>query len=41
LFGYACFMCSPYVLGLLSALFWLLLRQGLAFWQTWSRVVDS
>jgi len=28
LFGYACFMCSLYVLGLLSGLFW----QGMAFW---------
>ena len=27
LFGYACFMCSLYFLGLLSGLFW----QGLAF----------
>jgi len=45
LFGYACFMCSLYVLGLLSGLFWHLLRQCLAFlvktgWQPWLRVVD-
>jgi len=31
LFGYACFMCSLYVLGLISGLFWLVLREGLTF----------
>jgi len=31
LFGYACFMCSLYVFGLLSGFLWLFLRQNLAF----------
>jgi len=39
-------LCVEYVLGLLSGLFWLFLRQSLVFlvktgWQPWSHVVDS
>jgi len=38
-------LCSLHVLGLLSGLFWIFLRQGLAFlvktgWQSWSHVID-